>query len=53
MVSRRLTTDIPVERTYLSPADYEDLYAAEVPARRARPGRSWPTGPTSITAACG
>ena len=32
MVSRRLTTGIPVERTYLSPADYADLYAAEVPA---------------------
>ncbi len=32
MVSRRLTTGIPVERTYLSPADYADLYSAEVPA---------------------
>jgi hypothetical protein len=32
MVSRRLTPDIPVERTYLSPSDYADLYAAEVPA---------------------
>jgi hypothetical protein len=32
MVSRRLTAGIPVERTYLSPADYADLYAAEVPA---------------------
>jgi hypothetical protein len=32
MVSRRLTTHIPVERTYLSPAEYADLYAAEVPA---------------------
>jgi hypothetical protein len=37
IVSRRLTTDIPVERTYLSTADYADLYAAEVPA-------SGPTG---------
>ena len=32
MVSRRLTGDIPVERTYLSQTDYADLYAAEVPA---------------------
>ena len=32
MVSRRLTPDIPVERTYLSQTDYADLYAAEVPA---------------------
>ena len=32
LVSRQLTTDIPVERTYLSPVDYEHLYAAEVPA---------------------
>jgi hypothetical protein len=32
MVSRRLTPDIPVERSYLSQADYADLYAAEVPA---------------------
>jgi Phytanoyl-CoA dioxygenase (PhyH) len=32
IVSRRLTTDIPVERTYLSTADYADLYGAEVPA---------------------
>ena len=32
MVSRRLTRGIPVERTYLSPADYHDLYEAEVPA---------------------
>jgi hypothetical protein len=32
MVSRRLTAGIPTERTYLSPADYADLYAAEVPA---------------------
>src|SRR3984885_9194691 len=35
MVSRRLTSDIQVERTYLSQTD-----------------RSWPTAPTSITAAC-
>jgi hypothetical protein len=32
MVSRRLTTDIPTERTYLSPAEYDHLYQAEVPA---------------------
>jgi hypothetical protein len=32
MVSRGLTTDIPTERTYLSPADYAHLYQAEVPA---------------------
>jgi len=32
MVSRRLTAGIPVERTYLSPTEYADLYAAEVPA---------------------
>ena len=32
MVSRRLTADIPVERTYLSQTEYADLYAAEVPA---------------------
>lgn len=32
MVSRRLTTGIPVERTYLSMEDYSDLYAAEEPA---------------------
>ncbi len=32
VVSRRLTTGIPVERTYLSPDEYADLYAAEVPA---------------------
>ena len=32
MVSRRLTPDIPVERTYLSQADYGQLYEAEVPA---------------------
>jgi len=32
MVSRRLTTGIPVERTYLSPDEYAELYAAEVPA---------------------
>ena len=32
MVSRRLTTDIPTERTYLSPADYDHLYRSEVPA---------------------
>jgi hypothetical protein len=32
MVSRRLTTDIPVERTYLSLTDYGHLYEDEVPA---------------------
>ena len=32
MVPRRLTAGIPVNRTYLSPAEYADLYAAEVPA---------------------
>jgi len=32
MVSRRLTTGIPVERTYLSTVAYADLYRAEVPA---------------------
>lgn len=32
VVSRRLTAGIPVERTYLSPVDYPDLYAAEEPA---------------------
>jgi hypothetical protein len=32
MVSRRLTTHVPTERTYLNPAEYQDLYAAEIPA---------------------
>ncbi len=32
MVSRRLTGEIPVERTYLSVEDYAHLYEAEVPA---------------------
>jgi ectoine hydroxylase-related dioxygenase (phytanoyl-CoA dioxygenase family) len=32
VVSRHLTPDIPVERTYLSQTEYADLYAAEVPA---------------------
>jgi hypothetical protein len=32
MVSRRLTSDIQVERTYLSQTEYADLYAAEIPA---------------------
>jgi len=27
-----MTADIPIERTYLSPTEYADLYAAEVPA---------------------
>jgi ectoine hydroxylase-related dioxygenase (phytanoyl-CoA dioxygenase family) len=35
MVSRQLTGDIPVERTYLSLNDYRDLYDAEVPAEGA------------------
>jgi hypothetical protein len=35
MVSRRLTRDIPVERTYLSLNDYRELYEAEVPAEGA------------------
>ena len=32
VVSRRLTADIQVERTYLSQTDYAELYTAEVPA---------------------
>ena len=32
VVSRRLTGDIPVERTYLSLDEYASLYGAEVPA---------------------
>jgi hypothetical protein len=32
MVSRRLTENIPVERTHLAIDEYADLYAAEVPA---------------------
>ena len=32
VVSRRLTPEIPVERTYLSQTEYADLYEAEVPA---------------------
>ncbi len=32
MVSRRLTRDIPVERTYLDLNEYASLYALEVPA---------------------
>jgi hypothetical protein len=35
MVSRRLTGDIPVERTYLSLTEYRHLYKAEVPAEGA------------------
>jgi hypothetical protein len=35
MVSRRLTGDIPVERTYLSLNDYRELYEAEVAAEGA------------------
>ena len=35
MVSRRLTGDIPVERTYLSLTDYRHLYEAEIPAEGA------------------
>ena len=32
LVPLRLTAGIPVERTYLSPTEYADLYAAEVPS---------------------
>jgi hypothetical protein len=32
MVSRRLTTDVPTERAYLNPAEYDHLYRSEVPA---------------------
>ncbi len=32
MVSRHLTGDVPVERTYLSLTDYRHIYEAEVPA---------------------
>jgi hypothetical protein len=32
MVSRQLTADIPIERTYLNLAEYGHLYDAEVPA---------------------
>jgi hypothetical protein len=32
VVSRRLTGGIPVERTYLGPEDYAELYQAQVPA---------------------
>ena len=32
LVSRRLTGEVPPERTYLSVADYPQLYEAEVPA---------------------
>jgi hypothetical protein len=32
MVSRRLTADIPVERTYLNPTEYDHVYRSEVPA---------------------
>jgi hypothetical protein len=32
IVPLHMTGDIPVERTYLNPIDYADLYAAEVPA---------------------
>jgi ectoine hydroxylase-related dioxygenase (phytanoyl-CoA dioxygenase family) len=35
MVSRRLTRDIPIERTYLSLTDYRGLYEAEVAAEGA------------------
>ena len=51
MVSRRLTGDIPVERTYLEPDDYADLYDAEVPADGTGRARCSPTGPTSTTGA--
>ena len=49
MVSRRLTPDIPVERTYLSQTTTPTCTRPRSPPR-ARPGRSWPTGPTSTTA---
>jgi hypothetical protein len=32
IVPREMTSGIPVERMYLAPADYPDLYRAEVPA---------------------
>jgi hypothetical protein len=32
IVPREMTSGIPVERMYLAPADYRDLYGAEVPA---------------------
>jgi hypothetical protein len=32
MVSRRLTNEIPIERAYLNPAEYDHLYQSEVPA---------------------
>jgi hypothetical protein len=32
MVSRQLTGEIPTNRTYLNPAEYDSLYQAEVPA---------------------
>jgi hypothetical protein len=32
LVPLSITEHLPVERTYLSPTDYADLYAAEVPA---------------------
>jgi hypothetical protein len=48
MVSRRLTSDIPIERTYLSLTDYRHLYEAEVPAEGPA-GSVWPTGRMSST----
>ena len=47
--ARRLTRDIPVERTYLSLDEYAPLYGSEVPLRAARFG-AWRTGPTCTTA---
>ena len=51
MVSRRLTTDLPVERTYLS---LDDTPASTPPRSRHRvpADPSWPTARTSTTAAC-
>ena len=51
MVSRRLTADIPVERTYLSPTSTPSSTRPRC-RRRGPPDRSWPTAPTSTTAAC-
>ncbi len=48
MVSRRLTTGIPVERTYLGFDEYAGLYDAEY-RPRARRAPCWRTAPTSTT----
>jgi len=52
IVSRRLTTDIPTERTYLNPAEYDHLYQAELPASGPA-GSILATGLTSTTGGCG